>query len=74
MKDNQWALRLKKDSKYQEMRLVSNQVRLLEQEIEVRKKMIAQLGDTYVRLMDEAQDIADQLLEMEYNALVKAGE
>lgn len=67
------VLKVKRDAKWQEMKAVEDQVRLLNQEVELRRKQVSDLFNKHHLLMQEMQNIADQMLEIETESLIKAG-
>jgi len=72
MKSDFLIIKAKKDLKWLESKLIDDQIRLLDQEIALRKKMKEQLIEKVKHLLDEAQSLADEMLTIEYNSLVAA--
>jgi hypothetical protein len=62
-----------RDSKNLQMQLIEDQIRLLNSEIELRKKMVDQLYGKYQQLMDQGQELANLMLKHETESLIKAG-
>jgi hypothetical protein len=62
-----------RDSKKLQMQLIEDQIRLLNTEIELRKKMVDQLYGKYQQLMDQGQELANLMLKHETESLIKAG-
>lgn len=65
------SLKAKRNGKVLELSLIESQIKLLHDEIELRKRLIDQLLEKYKLIQGEAQNLADELLEMEYNNLIK---
>jgi hypothetical protein len=62
-----------RDSKNLQMQLIEDQIRVLNSEIELRKKMVDQLYGKYQQLMDQGQELANLMLKHEAESLIKAG-
>lgn len=67
------SLRAQRDFKYSQIRLLEDQAKLLSREIELRENMIKGLYEKAKIVRDEAQEIADEMLGIEYRSLIKAG-
>jgi hypothetical protein len=66
---NYQQLKAQKDGKRMEQKLIEGQILTLLQEIQLREKQSDDLQQKWAKLSDEAQEIADKMLELEYEAL-----
>jgi hypothetical protein len=66
---NYQQLKAQKDGKRLEQRLIEGQILTLMQEIQLREKQSCDLQLKWKQLNDEAQGIADKMLELEYQIL-----
>lgn len=59
-------LKQQRDAKHHSASLIKNHIQVYQDEINLREFAIKQMIEAVKKLQDEAQEIADQMLEIEY--------